>query len=517
MTDDALFGFPGGLELPDWKHWSTGAPLRTLPLPPELVIPLDQPNGRSRLLMEPGDAVHRGQPLAQPEEGWAVPLFAPSSGTLTAVEWRLSAHADGRRLRCAVIRCDGEDRPWPGQAAPCDEPLALEPRDLRQRIRAAGVCGLGGAVFPTAEKLEAAAEQGVHTLIINGIGCEPCISCDDRLLRDHADAVVEGALLLARACGADRILLAIENEQTEALAAATQAAASAIELRTVPARYPSGGERQLISNLLGQGIAADGLPIDQGLLCQNAGTAAAVWQSLHSGEPLLDRIVTLAGPDLPQAGNYRVRFGTPVDWMLDYLDVRWQERMLIQGGPMMGVALQDPRCPVTAATNCVLLADADLLGEDGEQRACIRCGDCAAVCPVRLLPQQLHWYAGDHDHDALREHGLMACIECGACAVVCPSRIPLVREFREAKAELVSADLEQDRARRARARFEAREARLQRKREQQEARRRAKRDALRKAGEETDGTRQDPRKAAIAAALARRRRKQSDPGGDGGE
>ena len=512
-----LFGFPGGLQLPDWKHWSADAPLRTLPLPPELVVPLDQPNGRSRLLVEPGDSVDRGQPLALPEEGWAMPLFAPSSGTLKAVEWRLAAHPDGQRLRCAVIACDGEDRVWPGQPEGSDSPFDLAPEELRQRIRKAGIGGLGGAVFPTAEKLDAAAEQGVDTLVINAIGCEPCITCDDRLLRDDPAAVLQGAELLARACGAERIILAIEDDRQEALDAVTRSANPAVELRTVPVRYPAGGERQLIRNLTGQQVPSDGLPIDLGLLCQNAGTAATTWHCMRSGSPLLERIVTLAGPDLPQSGNYRVRFGTPMDWMLDQLQVPWHRQTLIQGGPMMGTAIQDPRCPVTAATNCLLLASAELLGRDGDQRACIRCGDCATVCPVQLLPQQLHWYAGDHDHDALRDHGLMACIECGACAVVCPSRIPLVRQFRDAKAELFAADLEQNRARRARARFEAREARLQRKREQQEAQRAAKREAARNAPQAAENTRQDPRKAAIAAALERRRRKQSDPDASGGE
>lgn len=513
MAGNPLFGFPGGLRLPDWKHWSADAALRTLPIPPELVLPLDQPNGRGRLLVEPGDQVARGQPLTRPEEGWAIPLFAPSSGTLAAVEWHLGAHPDGQRMRCAVIRCDGEDRVWPGQMAASKAPLLLQPKHLRRRIREAGLCGLGGAVFPTAEKLEAAAERGVHTLIINGIGCEPCISCDDRLLREQADAVVQGAAVLARACGASRIILAVEADQSEALAALARMTPATMDLRTVPSRYPSGGERQLIHNLLGQEVPADSLPIELGLLCQNAGTAAAAWHCLRTGEPLLDRIVTLAAPALPQSGNYRVRLGTPIDWMLDHLGVSWQSHQLIQGGPMMGVALQDPRCPVTAATTCVLLGDAALLGEKGEQRACIRCGDCASVCPVRLLPQQLHWYAGDQDRAALREHQLMACIECGACAVVCPSHIPLVREFREAKADLIAADLEQDRARRARVRFEAREARLQRQREQQEERRRAKRQALREARQDGGEGEQDPRKAAIAAALQRRRRKQPGPDG----
>jgi electron transport complex protein RnfC len=303
------------------------------------------------------------------------------------------------------------------------------------------------------------------------------------LMRSRAPAVVEGARLLQGATGAARAVIAIESDKPAALAAmraAVDAAGGArLAVVAVPARYPEGGERQLIQSLTGREVPRGGLPRDVGVVCVNVGTAAAVADAVHRGLPLTSRVVTVTGDGVAAPCNLEARIGAPIaDLVAAAGSYTAQATRLIMGGPMMGFALPDDAIGIVKATNCVLVAGPAEAAARVEPQPCIRCGECAQVCPASLLPQQLYWHARAGELDKGREHALDACIECGCCDLVCPSHIPLAAWFRHAKAELRLKDAERIHADHARERFEARQARLEREERERAVRLAAKQAAI---------------------------------------
>jgi len=297
---------------------------------------------------------------------------------------------------------------------------------------------LGGAAFATNVKLDVAVQREVELLIINGAECEPFIACDAALIREHANDVVLGAKQLPHATQANRAIIDIESDQAHAISAITQALADAhdarLTLQVIDTFYPAGGERQLIATLTKKEVPKNKLPQDIGILCQNVGTAATVARLVSTGEPLIERIVTITGSGVNAAKNLVARIGTPIaSLIVDCGGYVGDVERLIMGGSMMGLALSSDDEPVTAATNCVIAATADDLVKRGPEMPCIRCGECAHACPASLLPQQLLRYSRLNDRAALAELGLRDCIECGCCDYVCPSHIPLTSIFVAAK------------------------------------------------------------------------------------
>jgi electron transport complex protein RnfC len=478
MNPFKLWNFHGGLHLDGHKQESTRLPLQTARVPERLIFPLQQRGGaNARPLVAPGDRVLKGQVIAHDEDLRNPPIHASGSGVVTTIESRPLPHPSGLADLCIVIDTDGEDAETERQDLA--DYRQCSPEELRQRIHDAGIVGLGGAAFPTSIKI-APGQRRVDTLILNGAECEPYITCDDSLLRHYAREVLEGAQVLRHILDAERGLLALENDMPEAIAAVEQAQREGrfegIDIARVPAIYPTGGERQLIRVLTGREVPSRGLPADIGVICQNVGTAAAVYAAVVRGTPLLSRIVTVTGRGVRQPRNLLARIGTPIADLVEqcggYTD---EAERLILGGPMMGFALPRDDLPIVKSANCILVAGR---GEFvGETRAlpCIRCGACAEVCPVNLLPQQLYWYSRSDQLERASEYQLFDCIECGCCDVVCPSHIPLVRHFRAAKGKAIAKQREREKAEQARLRFEAREARkTQEQRERAEAARRKK-------------------------------------------
>ncbi len=502
-SQQPLWDFHGGLHIDDHKAESAASPIREIRLPERLQLPLQQHIGRSaEPMVKVGDRVLKGQLIARASDYVSANLHAHSSGTVSQIAELPIAHPSGLPAPCIVIETDGEDR-WAEMPEPIADYREADPADLRERLRWAGIVGLGGAVFPTSVKTNTTGRT-VDTLIINAAECEPYITCDDRLMREQPGDVIDGALILQHIVAAGRVLIGIEDNKPEAIAALqqeiTQRQLDHFQLRAVPTKYPSGGEKQLIYLLTGIEVPSGGLPLDVGILCQNVATAATVADAVLHGRPLVTRIVTLTGRGVATPGNLRVPIGTPVAALVDEAGGYTAEAArLIMGGPMMGFALPDDGLPVTKGSNCFIVGGRDEIPDPQPASACIRCGECVRVCPAQLLPQQLYWYARARDFDKTQDQHLFDCIECGCCAYVCPAHIPLVHYYRFAKTEIWASERERQKSDHARRRHEFREARKRRLEEERKARLRKKKEALDKKGSAGN----DPKKAEIAAAMKR--------------
>ncbi|MBS0852941.1 electron transport complex subunit RsxC [Enterobacter sp. JGM127] len=496
---EKIWDFDGGIHPPEMKNQSSGTPLRQIPLATRFIIPLKQHIGaEGELCVKPGDTVLRGQPLTF-GRGRMLPVHAPTSGQVVAIAPHTVPHPSALSELCVVIEADGEDR-WCEREGWSD--YRSQSREaLIERIHQYGVAGLGGAGFPTGTKLRGGGDK-IETLIINAAECEPYITADDRLMQDCAAQVVEGIRILAHVLQPREVLIGIEDNKPQAISMlrAVLAGSHDISLRVIPTKYPSGGAKQLTQILTGKQVPHGGRSSDIGVLMQNVGTAYAVKRAVIDGEPLTERVVTLTGESVSRPGNVWARLGTPIRHLLEQAGFcPGPEQMVIMGGPLMGFTLPWLDVPVVKITNCLLAPSASEMGEEQEEKGCIRCSACADACPADLLPQQLYWYSKGQLHDKAKAHNLADCIECGACAWVCPSNIPLVQYFRVEKAEIYAISMEEKRAAEAKARFEARQARLEREKEERQARH--KQAAVQPAAKDQD---------AIKAALARVREKNAN-------
>ncbi|EIY7493913.1 electron transport complex subunit RsxC, partial [Salmonella enterica subsp. enterica serovar Muenster] len=495
---DKIWDFDGGIHPPEMKTQSNGTPLRQVPLAPRFVIPLKQHIGaEGELCVSVGDRVLRGQALTR-GRGRMLPVHAPTSGTVIAIAPHSTAHPSALAELSVIIDADGEDR-WIEREGWSDY-RAHSREALIERIHQYGVAGLGGAGFPTGVKLQGGGDK-ITTLIINAAECEPYITADDRLMQDCAAQIVEGIRILAHILQPREVLIGIEDNKPQAISMlrAVLADAHDISLRVIPTKYPSGGAKQLTQILTGKQVPHGGRSSDIGVLMQNVGTAYAVKRAVVDGEPITERVVTLTGEAVSRPGNVWARLGTPVRHLLN--DAGFcpsADQMVIMGGPLMGFTLPWLDVPVVKITNCLLAPSVTEMGATQEEKSCIRCSACADACPADLLPQQLYWFSKGQQHDKATAHHIADCIECGACAWVCPSNIPLVQYFRQEKAEINAIRLEEKRAAEAKARFEARQARLEREKAARLARHKSA--AVQPAAKDQD---------AIAAALARVKEKQA--------
>ncbi len=459
---DNIWEFDGGIHPPEMKLQSSRVPMRIATLPEQLIVPLQQHLGpEGELRVSTGERVLKGQPLTV-GRGRTVPVHAPTSGVITAIAPHTTAHPSGLAELCVHITPDGEDR-WREQQPWTDYSLR-DKNDLLERIHLAGIAGLGGAGFPTASKLQGGLNS-VTTLIINAAECEPYITADDRLMQEHASEVVLGTQILMYLLQPQQVLMGIEDNKPEAIAALKQAlrGQDKIQLRVIPTKYPSGGAKQLTKILTGKEVPFGKHSSSIGVLMQNVGTVVAIKRAVIDDEPLIERVVTLTGDALSKPGNFWARIGTPVLHLLKLAGFTPQNQpMVIMGGPLMGFTLPSLDVPIVKISNCILAPTAAEMGLSEPEQSCIRCGLCVDACPAGLLPQQLYWFSRGEEHEKARNHNLFDCIECGACAYVCPSNIPLVQYYRQEKAEIRALDQEAERAAQAKARFEAKQARLER-------------------------------------------------------
>ena len=493
-----LWRSPGGIHPPELKTLSNQSVISSLPLPSRFVVPVPLVGQLAIMSVKVGDHVLKGQALTEGAGFTYLPVHAPTSGVVVAIEQHNSNHASTLPVLSCIIEADGQDT-WceliPNQLEQLSKSAILD------KIKQAGIAGMGGAAFPSHVKLNPASE--IDLVIINGVECEPYISADDRLMRDYSDEILTGISIIHQLLNPQRIVIAIEDNKPEA-AKAMQAAITRstlpndiIRVTVIPTKYPSGGEKQLIQIITGKEVPSGAIPAQLGIVMHNVGTAYAIQEAVLQGKPLIERVVTFTGERVGKPGNYWLRIGTTVADALNQVNFAPDNgQKVIVGGPMMGYALADLDVPILKGTNCLLTPSQAEIAPDADEKACIRCGECAVACPALLLPQQLFWHAKAEEYDKAASFNLKDCIECGCCSYVCPSDIPLVEYYRVAKSALKNTAEEKLQAERAKQRFEVRLQRLEDEktaREEKSKQAAAKRQANMKSSD----------KDAVAAAMAR--------------
>lgn len=504
-----LYKFHGGIHPPQHKTESNGLPIATAPLPRRLIVPLRQHIGApAKPIVKVGDQVLKGQMIGAADGFISAAVHAPTSGAVSAIELHAVPHPSGLPDLCVTIEADGEDR-WT-ERAPLDYRNA-DPDAVRARLRDAGIVGLGGAVFPTYVKLNPGAQQKIQTLVLNGAECEPWITSDDLLMRERAAEIVEGIRIMAHLMQPEEVLIGIEDNKPEAIAAMRSACEGTnFEVVPVPTLYPGGGEKQLIKVLTGKEVPSGQRPINIGVTCSNTGTAYTVHRAVNHGEPVISRIVTVTG-NVARPQNFEALIGTPIAEIVQLAGGAGADTThTIMGGPMMGFDLSNLAAPLAKAINCVIAASPALFPPKPAPMPCIRCTQCAQACPCSLQPQELYWFSQSKNFDKARAYNLFDCIECGCCSYVCPSHIPLVSFYRFAKSEIATQDREKMAAEAAKQRFEFKQLREEREKAEKAARFAEKAAATKAAAAANpDDPEAAAKKAAIQAAVERAKAKKA--------
>jgi electron transport complex protein RnfC len=434
-----LFGtrtFRHGVHPPSHKADTAQKPIRRLPFPDHLVIPLNQHIGKpSRTLVRKGQEVVRGEPIAAADGFVSVPIHAPATGRIRDI--RLMSSARGEQTMAIVLevfQAATQEVLW---RKPVDVG-ALTPREMIQAVQDLGMVGLGGAAFPSHVKLSVPEGKAVETLIVNGCECEPYLSCDHRTMLERPHEIMRGIHYVMHATGATKAIVGVEDNKPDAVRVLREHLPkhSNISVEAVETKYPQGSEKMLIKSLMGKEVPAGGIPLDIGLVVNNVGTLAAIGQLLPLGEGLTERVVTVTGPGVERPGNYTVPMGTTIGFVLEQVGYGLGANEFVLGGPMMGPSVSDLETPVTKGTSGLLVLNAPEIQQETRRIwPCIKCGSCLNACPMHLNPAQLGQLAVKREYSTMAENfHLNDCFECGCCSYVCPSNIPLVQHFRMAKA-----------------------------------------------------------------------------------
>jgi electron transport complex protein RnfC len=428
--------FFGGIYPKSAKQSSASTPIQHLSAPETLVVPLLQHAGiEAKPVVAKGDEVRKGQLLAEAHGAVSAAVHSPVSGKVLAIEPR--AHQSGHSITAIVIENDGNDT-WVERSGHSD-PVQLDAKTIIERIKEAGVVGMGGAGFPTGLKLVPPKGTTINHLIINGCECDPYATADVRLMIEYPEDVILGAQLMAKAAGARKVVIALQEDQTEAYRALKEKAGG-IEIVTVPKKYPAGGEKQLVQAVTGREVPSGGMPHQVGALVHNAATAWAVAKALRDGEPSISRVITVSGGPIVQPQNFMVPIGASLgDLIRGAGGFRQTLGKVVVGGALMGGAQYDLQTPVIKTSTCVV-AFSEQESHTPDPTPCIRCARCVDVCPANLLPLKLEAFGMNERFDDAREFGALDCIECGACSYICPAKRPLLQYIRFAKMEIIARD-----------------------------------------------------------------------------
>ena len=427
--------FPHGVHPPEFKELTAEKPLERMPAPEKVVIPLLQHFGKpAKPLVQKGDEVLLGQRIGEADGLFSASVHASVSGKVLSVDTH--NHPGGNPVLSVTIANDGQDRPSPVKKDARD-PFSLTPDEIRNKVREAGVVGLGGAAFPTAVKLSPPKDKPIDTLIINGCECEPLLTSDYRLMLESPDEVLKGSQLARMATGAEQLIVGIENNKKKAFdlfqEKIREYKGEAVLLKT---KYPEGAEKNLIYAVLRRQVPRGGLRFDVGIVVQNVGTAKAIWEAVSEGQPLYERALTVSGQAIREPKNLSVRIGTPFQNVIEFCGgLKEEGNILVMGGPMMGLAQWSLEVPVIKGTSGIL---AWTIPVPVPEYPCIRCSRCLEHCPMVLAPTQLAKYIRFNKPEEAEKWGILDCVECGSCQYICPSNILLVHWIRLGKNKILS-------------------------------------------------------------------------------
>ncbi len=431
----SLLSFFSDNEPPVNKNATMGKPITRLPPPPTLVIPLRQHIGApAEPVVEAGAKVKRGQLLARAAGPVSANIHGPAGGTVIQIEPRTGPA--GAPIRSIVMAVDEHaDQTWEDGPLEID-PETIDSEDIRTKVEAAGVVGLGGAAFPTHVKLAKRPKYPVDNVIINGCECEPFLTCDHRLMLERPNDVIMGARLIAAAVGAKKIIIAVEDDKHDAAEVLTHETRDFdnITVLELPRKFPLGAERILIHESLGIKVEPRKLPFEAGVVVQNVSTAISVLEAVAIGKPLIERVITVSGDLVRNPKNLLVPIGTPVGEILKHCETDLDGFFrLILGGPMTGVAQNDLNVPVVKGTNGVLAISGVPISR---HLPCVRCARCVSLCPMNLLPSACGIACEKQEWSEAEKLSATDCLECGACAFACPSKRPQIKWIKQAKVEI---------------------------------------------------------------------------------
>jgi electron transport complex protein RnfC len=433
-----LLTFPGGIHPQYYKDISIREPMRVAPLPDRVTVPMSQHIGAPcQPVVKKGDSVEEGQVLGQSESFISSLVHSPVSGTVREVKKTIHPTLSVPVVSVVVER----DKDKPPKEYHSEAVEDLTPERIIEKVKEAGIVGMGGAAFPTHVKLDVPEGKKIDTVIVNGSECEPYLTCDHVLMTRKTAEILKGISLMIKVLDPRRVCIAIEDNKKAALFAFQKAlkkesdtALARVDIVMLKTKYPQGGEKQLIKAIAKREVPPGGLPIDIGFLVQNVGTINAIYEAVYFGKPLIERVVTISGDCMHRPGNYTIKIGTTVKDIVDRYGLEFTQspRKVIIGGPMTGFAQPDLEVPVVKGT-CAVLFLSEHAAKESEEEKCIKCAKCVDVCPVNLSPTEIMKNTQNDYWDKAEGLYVADCIECGACSYVCPARIPLVQYIKEAK------------------------------------------------------------------------------------